>query len=116
MQIEGLKGRRHSVAGNVGSVTLADAPDEEIYEQTFCEVAFCCERGGDGFGGARRGEGEKGGLKQSDVFRTTNIWDVHLSFKAEQWEAMEPKEGERPEPPPGTRGFSLRGAEGGRNG
>ena len=59
---------------------------------------------------------EKNGLKQGDVFRTTNIWDVHLTVSAEQWEAMEPKQGERPEPPPGTRGFSLRGAEGGRNG
>ena len=60
--------------------------------------------------------GGKEGLKPSDIFRTTNVWEVHLSLTAEQWEGMEPKQGERPEPPPGTRGFSLRGAEGGRNG
>lgn len=26
-----------------------------------------------------------------DLYQTTNIWPVHLSFAAEQWEAMEPK-------------------------
>ena len=55
-------------------------------------------------------------LKPSDIFRTTNIWNVHLKFTSEQWEAMEPRQGPRAVRPPGARGFSLQGPEGGRNG
>jgi spore coat protein H len=54
--------------------------------------------------------------KPAEIFLTTNIWDVHLRFTPEQWAAMEPKQGPRPEPRPGARGFSLQGPEGGRNG
>src|SRR5262245_1534296 len=31
--------------------------------------------------------------KSADLFRGTNIWNVHFTFTAEQWEAMEPKGG-----------------------
>src|SRR5688572_27821547 len=53
-------------------------------------------------------------LKPADIFKTTNIWEVHLKFTAEQWDAMEPKQGQHPTGGPG--GFSLQGPEGGRNG
>jgi spore coat protein H len=55
-------------------------------------------------------------LKPSDVFLTTNIWTVHLTFTPEQWQAMEPKQGPRPARPFGAGGMSLLGPEGGRNG
>jgi spore coat protein CotH len=55
-------------------------------------------------------------LKPTDVFRTTNVWDVHLKFTAEQWDAMEPVQGPPAPRPPGARGFSLQGPDGGRNG
>jgi spore coat protein CotH len=54
-------------------------------------------------------------IKAAHVFQTTNIWTVHLKLTSEQWEAMEPKQGERPAGPSGG-GFSLQGPEGGRNG
>jgi spore coat protein H len=55
-------------------------------------------------------------LNPSAIFKTTNIWEVHLRFTPEQWDAMEPKQGPRPARPAGARGFSLQGPEGGRNG
>ena len=55
------------------------------------------------------------GIKPGDVFLTTNIWTVHLSFTPEQWQAMEPKQGPRPARPFGAGGMLL-GPEGGRNG
>jgi len=61
------------------------------------------------------GEPAATGLKPGDVFLTTNIWAVHLTFTAEQWQAMEPKQGARPARPFGTGGMLL-GPEGGRNG
>ena len=48
-------------------------------------------------------------LTPDDVFQTTSVREVHLTFTPEQWQAMEPKQG----PPSGT---SLLGPEGGRNG
>jgi hypothetical protein len=48
-------------------------------------------------------------LTPDDVFQTTSIWEVHLTFTPEQWQAMEPKHG----PPSGV---ALLGPEGGRNG
>lgn len=50
----------------------------------------------------------------SDIFRSTTIWPVHLSFSPEQWEAMEPKQGDRPQRRFG--GNWLLGPEGSRNG
>ena len=52
------------------------------------------------------------GLKPGDVFRTTNICTVHLTFTPEQWQAMEPKQGPRPARPFGAGGMLL-GPEGG---
>jgi spore coat protein H len=62
------------------------------------------------------GEPAASGIKPSDVFLTTNIWTVHLTFTPEQWQAMEPKRGLRPARPFGPGGLSLLGPEGGRNG
>ena len=38
------------------------------------------------------------------LFTTTNIWTVHLTFTAEQWQAMEPQGGGGPFGGPGFRG------------
>lgn len=54
-------------------------------------------------------------LTPSNIFRFTNIWEIHLSFTPEQWEAMEPKQQGRPQFG-GRRGSFLQGSEGGRNG
>ncbi len=62
------------------------------------------------------GEPAADGIKPSQVFLTTNIWTVHLTFTPEQWQAMEPKQGPRPARPFGAGGMSLLGPEGGRNG
>lgn len=51
----------------------------------------------------------------TDVFRFTNVWTLHLTFTPEQWAAMEPKQGARPQFRPGGGSF-LQGPEGGRNG
>ena len=53
-------------------------------------------------------------LKPADIFRSTSIWTIQLSFTPEQWEAMEPK----PARPQQRRfgGNWLIGPEGGRNG
>src|SRR4029434_1850460 len=32
-------------------------------------------------------------LTPDDVFQTTSIWEVHLTFTPGQWQAMEPKHG-----------------------
>jgi hypothetical protein len=57
---------------------------------------------------------DPGDLTPDGVFRSTNIWTIHLSFTPEQWEAMEPK------PARGQQrrfgGNWLQGPEGGRNG
>jgi len=45
--------------------------------------------------------------RASELFTATNVWTVHLKFTAEQWEAMEPKDG-------GERSFN--GGFGGRRG
>jgi spore coat protein H len=66
------------------------------------------------FGALSSGAAAK--LKPSDIFKGTNIWEVHLKFAPKEWDAMEPKQGPRPERPAGARGFSLQGPEGGRNG
>lgn len=50
-----------------------------------------------------------------DVFRLTNVWTVHLRFTADQWEAMEPRQGGGPRGGPRRASF-LQGPEGGRNG
>jgi hypothetical protein len=54
-------------------------------------------------------------LRPSDIFQFTNVWTIHLTFTAEQWEAMEPKQGGRPQFGGGRRGSFLQGPEGGRN-
>ncbi len=56
------------------------------------------------------------GISPSEVFSFTNVWTVHLTFTPEQWDAMEPKQGDRPQFRPGGRGSFLQGPEGGRNG
>ena len=61
------------------------------------------------------GESTAAGIKPSDVFLTTNVWTVNLTFAPEQWQAMEPKQGPRPARPFGAGGMLL-GPEGGRNG
>src|SRR6476660_7968177 len=65
---------------------------------------------------AEKTKAAKNTLKPADIFRTTNIWTVHLTFTPEQWKAMEPRQGPRPVRPSGATGFSLLGPEGGRNG
>lgn len=49
-----------------------------------------------------------------EVFASGRVWDVHLRFGSDQWQAMQPSEGRRPERARG-RSF-LVGPEGGRNG
>src|SRR5579862_3116342 len=39
------------------------------------------------------GAAESPPAKAADLYRTTNLWTVHLSFTAEQWTRMEPKGG-----------------------
>lgn len=51
-------------------------------------------------------------LTPGSIFRATNVWTIHLSFTAEQWDAMEPKRVSRSR---GSGSF-LQGPEGGRNG
>ncbi|WP_035611815.1 CotH kinase family protein [Haloferula sp. BvORR071] len=55
----------------------------------------------------------KAGLTQEQIFDARKVWDVHLTFTAEQWKAMEPVEGPRPRR---QNGVFLQGPEGGRNG
>lgn len=55
-------------------------------------------------------------LRPSDIFDFTNVWTIHLIFTAEQWQAMEPKAGGRPQFGGGRRGSFLQGPEGSRNG
>lgn len=57
-----------------------------------------------------------GGLSPADIFQFTNIWTVHLRFTAENWAAMEPRQGPRPQRGWGQGGSFLLGPEGGRNG
>src|SRR4051812_49063672 len=45
--------------------------------------------------------------KADEIFTTTKVWSIHLRFTAEQWAAMEPKQGGPgafgggpPQPPP----------------
>ena len=61
-------------------------------------------------------KGSARGIGHSDVFRFTNVWTVHLTFASNQWQAMEPTQGARPQFRPGGRGSFLQGPEGGRNG
>ena len=51
---------------------------------------------------------------QEEIFDVQKIWNIHLSFTLENWEAMEPKAGPRLGRRP-NRSF-LTGPEGGRNG
>lgn len=57
-----------------------------------------------------------GGIKPGDLFQPTKIWEVHLTFTPDQWQAMQPKQGPRGQREPGSRGVALLGPEGGRNG
>src|SRR5687767_7629798 len=34
-------------------------------------------------------------LSPSDIFRSSNIWTIHLRFTPDEWEAMEPKQAAR---------------------
>lgn len=54
------------------------------------------------------------GVTRDSLFRSTNIWTIHLSFTREQWDAMEPKPARAQERRFG--GNWLLGPEGGRNG
>ena len=49
--------------------------------------------------------------KAADLFQTTKIWNIHLKWTAAEWEAMEPKGGQR-----GPGGFGGPGGPGGRGG
>jgi len=53
-------------------------------------------------------------LNDSRLFEATKIWDIHLTFTPEQWTAMEPVEGPRPQRRQNSA--FLQGPEGGRNG
>jgi spore coat protein H len=55
-------------------------------------------------------------IKPADVFQPTKIWEVHLTFTPDQWQAMEPKQGPRGPRDSNSAGVPLQGAEGGRNG
>lgn len=57
-------------------------------------------------------QGDGNTLTPGSILRETNVWTIHLSFTAEQWEAMEPKR----ESGARGRGSFLQGPEGGRNG
>ena len=46
--------------------------------------------------------------KSAELFQTSKIWTIHLKWTAQQWEAMEPKGGQR-----GPGGFGGRGGPGG---
>ena len=70
-----------------------------------CLLCFACS-----------GRDIRAALKPGDIFQTTNVWDVHLKFTADQWGAMEPVQGPRPVRAPGSSGSFLQGPEGGRNG
>lgn len=52
--------------------------------------------------------------RAADIFEAAKVWDVHLSFTAEQWKAMEPTQG--PRAPRRQGGGFLQGPDGGRNG
>lgn len=52
--------------------------------------------------------------RAEEVLDATKVWDVHLTFTPEQWKAMEPVQGSRPER--GRNRSFLQGPEGGRNG
>ena len=60
--------------------------------------------------------GRTSNLRPNDIFQFTNVWTIHLSFTAEQWQAMEPKQGGQPQFGGGRRGSFLQGPKGGRNG
>lgn len=49
-----------------------------------------------------------------EFFEAKKVWDIHLTFTADQWKAMEPVQG--PRPPRRPNGVFLQGPEGGRNG
>lgn len=49
--------------------------------------------------------------KSTELFQTKKIWTIHLKWTAAQWEAMEPKGGQRG--PGGPGGFGGRGGPGG---
>lgn len=53
-------------------------------------------------------------VKADDVFNTKKIWEVHLKYTADDWKAMEPVNGPRPER--GRNRSFLQGPDGGRNG
>jgi spore coat protein H len=59
--------------------------------------------------------GDQKSQRPGDIFQFTRIWDVHLRFTPEQWEAMEPKQASG-RPGGNRRGSFLQGPEGGRNG
>src|SRR5436190_6036317 len=59
----------------------------------------------------------KSSAQAADIFRGTNIWNVHLRFSAEQWQTMEPKpQNSRTPRRPGPGQSPLQGPEGQRNG
>lgn len=57
-------------------------------------------------GGAEAREAKKDSLTPSELFSMTNVYTAHFQFTADQWEAMEPEQGEnvfRGGPPRGGR-------------
>src|SRR5260221_9467828 len=52
---------------------------------------------------------ESAGLpaKAADLYQTTKVWNLHLQFTPEQWQAMEPAESEGGMP--GDNGMRFRG-------
>lgn len=53
-------------------------------------------------------------LTQKEIFSVDKVWDIHLTLTPEQWAAMEPVNGPRPQRR--QNGSFLQGPEGGRNG
>jgi hypothetical protein len=54
--------------------------------------------------------------KPDELLQTTNVWNVHLRFTPEQWQAMEPAETEGMMPGPGGMRFRGPGGPGGPGG
>src|SRR5689334_11382535 len=52
-------------------------------------------------------------VKAADLYQLTKVWNIHLHFTAEQWQAMEPEQGDGFMGGPGPMRF---GGPGGRNG
>lgn len=68
-------------------------------------VMFCLTA----FAGARAHAADQAPVKSADLFDQNKVWNIHLSFTAEQWQAMEPGRGRSPfaGPRPAAPKFDL---------